>query len=121
MKLDDAMNLTLRRYDGIRSYPLDSGNLLRFQWLENYRFISPGGPYPALYPRISNIGFNAVIVPVGDRLKVVLRGANNDQVYTVPERVLQRVRDTSGRSELELNLIKGAPRWIVNGCIPDED
>ena len=121
MKLDDAMNLTLRRYDGIRSYPMDNGNLLRFQWLENYRFISPGGPHPVLYPRISNIDFNAVVVPVGDRLKVVLRGANNDQVYTVPEPVLQRVRETSGRSELELNLIKGEPRWIVNGCMPDED
>jgi len=121
MKLDDAMNLTLRRYDGIGNYPMDNGNLLRFQWLENYRFISPGGPHPVLYPRISNIDFNAVVVPVGDRLKVVLRGANNDQVYTVPEPVLQRVRETSGRSELELNLIKGEPRWIVNGCMPDED
>lgn len=77
--------------------------------------------HPVLYPRISDIGFNAVVVPVGERLKVVLRGANNDQVYTVPERILQRVRETSGRSELELNLIKGEPRWIVNGCMPDED
>ncbi|MBF4554726.1 MULTISPECIES: phospholipase effector Tle1 domain-containing protein [Pseudomonas] len=121
MNLDDAMNLTLRRYDGIGNFPLDNGNLLRFQWLENYRFISLGGPHPVLYPRISDIGFNAVVVPVGERLKVVLRGANNDQVYTVPERILQRVRETSGRSELELNLIKGEPRWIVNGCMPDED
>nr|WP_241678174.1 DUF2235 domain-containing protein [Pseudomonas kitaguniensis] len=121
MSLDDAMKLTSRRYKQIGHFPLDNGNLLSFQWLENYRFISLGGPNPVLYPRISNIGFNAVVVPVGDRLKVVLRGANNDQVYTVPERVLQRVRETSGRSELELNLVKGQPRWVVNGCMPEED
>ncbi len=121
MSLDDAMELTFRRYKEIGHFPPDNGNLLRFRWLENYRFISLGGQHPVLYPRISDIGFNAVVVPVGDRLKVVLRGANNDQVFTVPERVLQRVRETSGRSELELNLIKGQPRWIVNGCMPDED
>ncbi|UVJ42530.1 DUF2235 domain-containing protein [Pseudomonas sp. LS1212] len=120
MNLDDAMKLTWRRYRGIEHSPPFINNLLRFQWLENYRFISLGGQHPVLYPRISDIGFNAVVVPVGDRLKVVLRGANNDQVYTVPERVLQRVREASGRSELELNLIKGQPRWFVNGCMPEE-
>ena len=121
INIDDAMKLTMRRYNGIGHFPPDNGNVLQFQWLENYRFISQGGPHPTLYPRISDIGFNAVVVSVGDRLKVVLRGANNDQVYTVPDRVMQRVRETSGRSELELNLIKGQPRWIVNGCMPDED
>lgn len=117
----DAMKLTLRRYEGIEDAPPISGSWLLFNYLENYRFTSLGGPNPVLHPRRSDIGFNAVVIPVGDRLKVVLRGLNNDQVYTVPERVLQRVRETSGPSELELNLITGQPRWIVNGCMPDED
>lgn len=121
ISFDDAMKLIMRRYGRIGHFPMDNGNLLRFRWADNYRFISRGGPHPTLNPRFSDIGFNAVVVPVGSRLKVVLRGANNDRVYTVPERVLQRVRETPGLSELELNLMKGQPRWYVNGCMPEED
>lgn len=80
------------------------------------------GKFPIEYlQRPSDIGFNAVVIPIGDRLKVVLRGLNNDQIYSAPTRVLQRVRETSGPYEIELNLVKGHPRWIVNGCMPDED
>lgn len=121
ISLDDAMDLTLRRYKGIEDMPTISGRWLLFNYLENYRFTSLGGPNPVLHPRPSDIGFNAVVIPVGNRMKVVLRGLNNDQVYTVPEQVLQQVRETSGPSQLELNLVKGQPRWIVNGCMPVED
>lgn len=114
-----AMDVMRRRNSEINPRP--PGNVLSFRFLENYRFISLGGEHPTLYPRVSDIGFNAVVVPVGDRLKVVLRGLNNDQVYTVPAKVLQRIRDIPGQSQVELNLIKGQPRWIVNGCIPEED
>lgn len=119
ISLQAAMDITQRRNDAMSLRP--PGNILSFNYLENYRFTSLGGTSPVLYPRFSDIGFNAVIVPVGDRLKVVLRGLNNDQVYTVPEKVLKRIRDNPGRSEIELNLIKGTPRWIVNGCMPEED
>lgn len=121
ISLNEAMALTERRYKGIEDITGISGSWLQFNFLENYRFSSLGGPNPVLHPRPSTIGFNAVVVPIGDRLKVVLRGLNNDQVYTVPERVLQQVRGTPGLSELELNLIKGQPHWIVNGCMPEED
>lgn len=40
MTLVDAMKLTLRRYEGIRHFPIDNSNLLRFRCLESYRFIS---------------------------------------------------------------------------------
>jgi hypothetical protein len=121
ISLNEAMDLTLRRYREIGDVPPRNGSWSFSNALENYRFTSLGGPNPVLYPRLSDIGFNAVVVPVGGRLKVVLRGLNNDQVYTVPEKVLQRVREKSGRSDIELNLVKGQPRWIVNGCMPDED
>ena len=121
ISLGDAMDLTLRRYHGINDITWRNGGTLRFRFLENYRFTSSGGPNSILYPRPSDIGFNAVVIPIGTRLKVVLRGLNNDQVYTVPEKVMRRVRENPGVSELELNLIKGRPNWFVNECIPDED
>ena len=48
ISLDDAMKLTRRNYDRIGHFPIDNGNLLRFRWVENYRFISQGGPHPIL-------------------------------------------------------------------------
>ncbi|WP_339532754.1 hypothetical protein [Pseudomonas mucidolens] len=121
MSQDKVVELNRRLLSRMGHFPENNGNLYRFRANENYLFTSQGGPTPQLTPVHNRAGLNSVIVGQGEGMKVVFKGLNDGQVFPVPGAVLRQVATQRAPVNIELNVVTGTPRWIVNDCMPDED